>query len=90
MSPRTFWWLLRRSFISTLNDGCIGAAKGAAYSALLAFFPLLTSAAAIMVQTRTEFVASTLQSFLSQIVPPGAEELVVRQFRVMGMRPPPS
>ena len=55
---------------------------------LLAFFPLLTSAAAIMVQTRTEFVASTLQTFLSQIVPPGTEDLVVRQFRVMGVRPP--
>ena len=84
---RTFWWLLRRSVISTLNDGCIGYAKGAAYSALLAFFPVLTSAAAVMVQTRTEFVAATLQQFLSQVVPPGAEELVVRQFQVMGRRP---
>jgi membrane protein len=87
MNPRTFWWLLRRSLISTFNDGCIGSAKGAAYSALLAFFPLLTSAAAIMVQTRTEFVASTLEDFLSQVVPPGTEDLVVQQFRVMGARP---
>src|SRR5437016_22838 len=87
MNLRTFWWLLRRSLISTFNDGCIGAAKGAAYSALLSFFPMLTSAAAIMVQTRTEFVAATLEDFLSQIVPPGTEDLVVRQFRVMGARP---
>src|SRR5262245_20922984 len=87
MTPRTFWWLLRRSLISTFNDGCIGAAKGAAYSAMLAFFPLLTSAAAIMVQTRTEFVAATLEGLLSQIVPPGTEDLVVQQFRVMGARP---
>jgi len=88
MNLRTFWWLVRRSLISTLNDGCIGHAKAAAYSALLSFFPLLTSAAAIMVQTRTEFVASTLENFLSQIVPPGTEDLVVRQFQVMGARPP--
>src|SRR5262249_21388848 len=87
MSPRMFGWLLRRSLISTLRDGCIGSAKGAASSALLAFFPLLTTAAAIMVQTRTQFVASTLQDFLSQIVPPGTEDLVVQQFRVMGARP---
>ncbi|MBS1855079.1 MAG: YihY/virulence factor BrkB family protein [Acidobacteria bacterium] len=87
MTPATIWWLLRRSLVATLNDGCIGYAKGAAYSALLSFFPLLTSAAAILVQTRAEFVASTLEGFLSQIVPPGAEELVVRQFRVMGERP---
>jgi membrane protein len=87
MTFRTYGWLLRRSLISTFNDGCIGAAKGAAYSAMLSFFPLLTSAAAIMVQTRTEFVASTLEGFLSQIVPPGTEDLVVQQFRVMGARP---
>ena len=88
MNPRIYWWLLRRSLISTLKDGCIGYAKGAAYSALLSFFPVLTSAAAILVQTRAEFVASTLEGFLSQIVPPGTEDLVVRQFQVMGARPP--
>jgi len=87
LKPRTFWWLVRRSLISTFNDGCIGYAKAAAYSALLSFFPLLTSAVAVMVQTRTEFVARNLESFLSQIVPPGTEDLVVRQFRVMGSRP---
>jgi len=88
MTLRTYWWLLRRTVISTFNDGCIGAAKGAAYSALLSFFPLLTSAAAILVQTRADFVASTLEGFLRQIVPPGTEGLVVGQFRVMGARPP--
>ena len=87
LNPRTFGWLVRRSLISTFNDGCIGYAKGAAYSALLSFFPLLTSVAAIMVQTRADFVAATLEGFLSQIVPPGTEDLVVRQFRVMGARP---
>jgi membrane protein len=87
LTPRNLSWLIKRSLISTFDDGCIGAAKGAAYSALLAFFPVLTSAAAIMVQTRTEFVADNLQHFLSEIVPPGTEDLVVQQFRVMGERP---
>ena len=73
--------------MTTLDDGCFGFAKAAAYSALLSFFPLLTSAAAILVQTRAEFVSATLQNFLSQIVPPGTEDLVVQQFRVMGERP---
>ena len=72
---------------NTLDDGCFGYAKAAAYSALLSFFPVLTSAATILVQTRAEFVSSTLESFLSQIVPPGTEDLVVQQFRVMGERP---
>jgi len=87
LTPRNVSWLLKRSLISTFDDGCIGAAKGAAYSALLSFFPVLTSAAAIMVQTRTEFVSQSLENFLSEIVPPGTEDLVVQQFRVMGERP---
>jgi membrane protein len=87
MTPRNFAWLLRRSFLNTLDDGCFGYAKAAAYSALLSFFPVLTSAATILVQTHAAFVAHTLEEFLSQIVPPGTEELVVQQFRVMGERP---
>jgi membrane protein len=87
MTPRNFVWLLRRSILNTLDDGCFGYAKAAAYSALLSFFPVLTSAATILVQTRAEFVSSTLEDFLSQIVPPGTEDLVVQQFRVMGERP---
>jgi membrane protein len=87
MTLGTFAWLLRQSLIATLDDGCFGFAKAAAYSALLSFFPLLTSAATILLQTRAEFVSATLESFLSQIVPPGTEDLVVQQFRVMGERP---
>jgi membrane protein len=80
-------YLLRRTVLSALDDGCFGIAKGAAYSALLSFFPVLTSAATILVQTRGEFVASTLSQFLQQIVPPGSEEIVINQFRVKGQRP---
>lgn len=87
MTLGTFVWLLRQSLLSTLDDGCIGFAKAAAYSALLSFFPLLTSAGTILVQTRAEFVSASLQKFLSQLVPPGTEDLVVQQFRVMGERP---
>jgi len=87
LTPRTFAWLLQRSFLATLDDGCFGIAKGAAYSALLSFFPVLTSAATILVQTRAEFVSRTIEDALSEIVPPGSEDLVVQQFRVSGARP---
>jgi membrane protein len=86
-SPRTILWLLRRSFIAALDDGCIGVAKGAAYSALLSFFPVLASAATVLVQTHAEFVSRTIENGLSEIVPPGSEDLVVQQFRVTGARP---
>jgi membrane protein len=87
MSPRTFLWLLRRSVVASFDDNCFSIAKGAAYSALLSFFPVLTSAATILVQTRAEFVSDILEGALSQIVPPGTEDLVVQQFRVSGARP---
>ena len=87
LNPRTFFWLLRRSVVASFDDGCLGTAKGAAYSALLSFFPILASAAAILVQTRAQFVSRIIERVLSEIVPPGTEELVVQQFRVTGSRP---
>ncbi|MDQ6679196.1 MAG: YihY/virulence factor BrkB family protein [Acidobacteriota bacterium] len=80
-------YLLKRTLLSALDDGCFGIAKGAAYSALLSFFPVLTSAATILVQTRAEFVARTMTQFLQQIVPPDSQEIVINQFRVRGQRP---
>lgn len=87
LTPRYFAWLLRRSLIAAFDDGCLSTAKGAAYSSLLAFFPVLASAATILVQTRAEFVSRTMERVLSEIVPPDTEPLVVQQFRVTGARP---
>jgi len=87
LSPLTFSRLLRRSVMTAFDDNCLGIAKGAAYSALLSFFPVLTSAATILVQTGAPFMSNTMERGLSQIVPPGSESLVVQQFRVSGARP---
>jgi membrane protein len=87
LNARILFWLVRRSVFAAFDDGCLGIAKGAAYSALLSFFPVLTSAATILVQTRAEFVSRILENSLSEIVPPGTEDLVVQQFRVTGARP---
>jgi membrane protein len=87
LNPRTFVWILRRSVVATFDDGCLGIAKGAAYSALLSFFPVLASAAAILMQIRAEFVARIIERTLSEIVPPDSVDLVVEQFRVTGSRP---
>lgn len=83
----TFAWLLRRSLVAAADDNCFGIAKGAAYSALLSFFPVLTSAATLLVQTRAQYVSGLLERALAHIVPPGSESLVVQQFRVTGVRP---
>jgi len=80
-------FLLRRTFLASIDDGLFGIAKGAAYSALLSFFPVLTSAATILVQTGANYVQVNIEGFLAQILPPGTEAVVMQQFRYRGQRP---
>jgi len=82
-----FWWLLRRSFARAWEDNCLGFSKAAAYSALLSFFPLLTVTAAILVEANAESVSRRISAVLFEVIPPGTEELVRRQFSVRGERP---
>ena len=84
---KTFPYLLRRSIVAAADDNCFSIAKGAAYSALLSFFPVLASAATILIQTRAKFVSDTIEAVLAQVVPPGTEDLVLRQFQARGARP---
>ena len=80
-------YLLRRTLLASIDDGLFGLAKGAAYSALLSFFPVLTSAAAILVQVRADFMQDYIDKFLAQVLPPGTEDVVTQQFTSQGQRP---
>lgn len=80
-------YLLRRTLLASIDDGLFAIAKGAAYSALLSFFPVLTSVATIFVQVRADYVQTNLEAFLAQILPPGTESVVAQQFRSQGQRP---
>ena len=82
-----YWALFRRACIAAYEDNCFGIAKGAAYSALLAFFPILASMAAILVQANAESVSRVISQFLFEVVPPGSEDLVEYEFAVKGQRP---
>ncbi len=82
-----FWSRLRAAAISTAEDGCLGTAKGAAYSSLLAFFPVLTTLAALLVQANADAVARTIARLLSDVIPPGTEDVVRALFIVKGRRP---
>jgi membrane protein len=79
-------YLLKSTFLSSFDDNLYMIAKGAAYSSILSFFPVLTSAATIFVQTRTEFVARALNHFLNEVLPPGSEIEVAGAFKVAGQR----
>ncbi len=79
--------LLRAASVGLYQDGCLGIAKGAAYSGLLSFFPVLTTLAALLVQAKAEAVSRTIARLLYDVVPPGTEDVVRTLFVVHGQRP---
>lgn len=82
-----FLWLLRRSLIASFDDGLFAIAKGAAYSALLSLFPVLASVATLFVEFRAGYAQRVAMRFLTRILPPGTEDIVLQQFRYRGQRP---
>ena len=81
------WMLFRRAFVSSYFNNVFGLAKGAAYSALLAFFPVLTTLTAILVQANAPSISRMLSSLIFEVVPPGTEEIVLYNFTERGQRP---
>lgn len=82
------WWqLLKAAAVGAYRNNSFGIAKGAAYSALLSFFPVLTTLATLLVQARADEVSHTIAGFLYEVVPPGTEDVVRNLFVVYGQRP---
>jgi membrane protein len=82
-----FWTLLKGAFQICYEDGCFGIAKGAAYSSLLAFFPVITTTATLLVQANAQAVSRTVARLLYDVVPPGTEAIVQALFNVKGQQP---
>jgi membrane protein len=78
------WWLLRRAFLAGYEDNCFSIAKGAAYSFLLSLFPVLTTLTAILIQVRAQSIVHVIATFVSQIAPPGTEDLIFWRLRQNG------
>jgi len=83
---RSLPYLLQRTVLAAIDDGCFSIAKGAAYSALLSIFPVLASAATVFVMTGAEFVNHSLTEVLKKVLPPGTEGVVLAQFRAQGQK----
>jgi membrane protein len=75
-----FWGLFRQACIATYENNVFGVAKGAAYSSLLAFFPVLASLGAILASVNAGAVARVFSRLLFQVIPPGTEDLVRSRF----------
>ena len=69
------------------QHGALAFAKGAAYSALLAFLPVLTTTTAILVQMNAAAVSSKIIAALFRVAPAGVEDLLRFQMTQRGMRP---
>jgi membrane protein len=81
------WKRLGRAIWGAYRHGALGYAKGAAYSALLSFFPVLTTTTAVLVQMNAAAVSKKITTFLFKVAPPGVEELVRYQMTQRGARP---
>jgi len=81
------WTILRHAAISTYSNSFLDTAKGAAFSSLLSFFPVLTTLATVLVQANAEQVSQSIAKFLFEVVPPGTEDLVQYAFTLRGARP---
>ncbi|HYP09002.1 MAG TPA: YihY/virulence factor BrkB family protein [Bryobacteraceae bacterium] len=83
----TYGQLLRQTLVACYKDNILGIAKGAAYSALLSFFPVLTSLTAILIQANAHAVSRNLSAIVFSVVPPGTEDIVRYNFTERGQRP---
>lgn len=84
---RRFMVRLARAMAGAYRHGALGYAKGAAYSALLAFFPVLATTTALLVQMNAEAVSRRITALLFRAAPPGVEELIRYYVAQRGARP---
>ncbi len=87
MSVPKYWRAFRRALVGVYENGALGYSKGAAYSALLSFLPVLTATTAILVQLNAEAVSRRLSAIFFRVAPPGVEDLVRFQVAERGSRP---
>lgn len=84
---RRYWTAFRRGVWGVYTHGGLGFAKGAAYSSLLAFLPVLTVTTTLLVQANAAAVSRKIVAFIFQVAPPGVDELVRYAVTERGARP---
>jgi membrane protein len=78
---------IRDAVLGAYSHGALACAKGASYSALLSFFPVLTTTTAILVQMNAASVSRKITGALFKVAPPGVEDLIRYQMTQRGSRP---
>ena len=62
--------------VGIYSHGALGSAKGAAYSALLSFFPVFTFTTAALVEANATTVARRIASLMYEFSPPEVEQFL--------------
>jgi len=70
--------LLWRAVVRAFDDGCFEAAKGAAFSATLSFFPGLLVVAALLIQENVGDIVPEVSRALGRVLPPDAHRLATQ------------
>jgi membrane protein len=74
---------LHRTFFSVIDHDCLNVAQSTAYSAIVALFPALIVAAAVIgLLPDTAPVRYQLASFFDRVLPPGVSELLYTTFEI--------
>ena len=76
MKPASWLRALARVPVGLYRHGALGYAKGAAYSALLSFFPVFAVTTAALFQADAAEVARRVASILYSVSPPEVEQLL--------------
>ncbi|MFN7925837.1 MAG: YihY/virulence factor BrkB family protein [Bryobacteraceae bacterium] len=82
-----FWKLLGKAVWRAYDRNCGSTAKAAAYSGLLALFPVLAALTAVLVQMRANEIVGVISANLSEVLPPGTEQMIFDQFVIKGEKP---
>ena len=70
--------LLGRAVVRAFDDGCFEAAKGAAFSAMLSFFPGLLVVAAVLIQQNVGDIVPEVSRALARVLPRDAHRLATQ------------
>ena len=82
VSVRTIFGLLRRAFAAAVEHDCATVARGAAFSAILSFFPGLMVVASLLFSQNAEATVREFSTVLGMVLPPEAYRLAAQYLEV--------
>jgi membrane protein len=87
VSPGALLRRMGRATVLMYESNALGIAKGAAYSGLVALFPVLTAVAALLVTWHASPLLEVLAAYLERVLPPMTRAMVMDRLVQSGEKP---